>query len=107
MTRLSDLSGPRADLIRECQRLNFGRIETLVVEDREPRMEPPPSVVREIKLHGDNDPRPEAVLDDFELRHEAMRLLAILDEIGNGVITVLTVKHGLPFSMQLAEHTAA
>lgn len=103
MPKLSDLSVPRAQLIRECQRLNFGRIERLEVRGGEPVSDPPPSIVREIKFGGVNESRDEAALDDFELRQEAVALIESLDAIRDGVIDVLVVKHGMPFTMHVAE----
>lgn len=93
------LSPPRADLLRTCQELNFGRIVNLKVEHGEPVLGQGMAVIREVKFGADNAPRREASLPDFKLRDVVKDLLEELDHLGDGVIEELVVKHGLPFSM--------
>ena len=100
------LSPRQAHLLEMMQELNFGRIEGLRILDGEPVIDPPPRVVREVKFGGDNSARPETGIEDFALKRQVQDLLAQFDRVGNGVIEVLVVKHGLPFSMQVAEHSA-
>lgn len=88
------------------QGINFGRIEDLCIRDGEPVFDPPPRVIREVKFGGDNSARRETGIDDFALKRQVQDLLVQFDRVGNGVIEVLVVKHGLPFSMQVAEHSA-
>jgi len=64
----STLSPARRQLLLRLQTLNFGRIENLRLQDGEPVLDPPPRVVREVKFGGDNSPRPEADLRDFQLK---------------------------------------
>ncbi len=103
MKRLSDLSAAQAKLVRECQRLNFGRIEQLAIHDGEPVVDPPPKVVQEIKFGGHNGARSEAEMEDFVLREEVREMVDFLAERKSGMINVLHVKHGLPFSMHFSE----
>jgi cytosine/adenosine deaminase-related metal-dependent hydrolase len=105
--RLSDLSPERRELIQLMQQVNFGRIEGLCITSGDPVLEPPPRVIREVKFGGENAPRAEADIRDFELKRQVHELLAQLDRIGNGVIDVLIVKHGLPFTMHVAENDGA
>ena len=98
---LRALSPARRALVAVLQRLNFGRVEGLTVRAGEPVLDPPPRVVREHKFGGENGPRPEAGLPDFGLKPQVLDLLAVLDEVGDGTIPVLTVKHGLPFHAEL------
>jgi hypothetical protein len=88
------------------QRLNFGRIEGLVVQDGRPVFDPRPRVVREIKFGGENGPRPELAKADFALKAEVRQLFAQLEALGDGVVSSLEVKHGLPFRM-IVEEVAA
>jgi hypothetical protein len=97
----SALSPARRRLVALLQRVNFGRLEGLVVRGGEPVLDPPPAVVREHKFAGENGPRPEAGRPDLALKSQHLDLLVELDRLGDGVIPVLTVKHGLPFSADL------
>lgn len=105
--RLADLGPDRRRLIHLMQQISFGRIESLQIRDGDPVLDPLPRIVREVKFAGDNGPRLEADIGDFTLKRQVQDLLAQLDRIGNGVIDVLIVKHGLPFSMQVAESASA
>jgi len=88
------------------QQINFGRLENLVVAGGQVVMDPPPRVVREHKFGGDNGPRPELRSDDFLLKQQVVELCTMLDDLQDGVIDVLEVKHGLPFRMILREVAA-
>jgi hypothetical protein len=93
------LSEPRKRLVELMQHINFGRVERLVVANGQPVLEPPPRIIREIKFGGENGPRPEALADDFALKVQIIELFRTFDELGDGVIEVLEIKHGLPFRM--------
>ena len=102
----SCLSDPQVRLIELMQRINFGRIFDLEVRDGQPVIDPPPRVVREIKFGGENGPRPEAARVDFTLKAEVRDLFAQLEALGDGVVGVLEIKHGLPFRMIVEEGAA-
>jgi hypothetical protein len=97
----SVLSEPRRRLLELMQELDFGRIEALAVGAGDPVLDPPPTIVREVKFGGQNGPRDERTLDDFPLKAQVVELFDELDRLGDGVIDVLTVKHGLPFNMHV------
>jgi len=99
--RLSQLSPARQQLVRLCQALNFGAIRSLEVRGGQPVFEPAPVVVYDWKLEGDDPPRPELLTADFELRVEVGRMLAKLDQIGNGWIERIDVRAGLPRRMMI------
>ncbi|MFN0168663.1 MAG: hypothetical protein ACKV22_19740 [Bryobacteraceae bacterium] len=80
--------------------LNFGRLEGLHVRHGQPVWDPPPRIVREVKLGGDNSPRPEASAPNFQLKEQVLELFTHIAELGDGVIDVLEVKHGLPFKLE-------
>jgi cytosine/adenosine deaminase-related metal-dependent hydrolase len=103
----SDLSAPRRRMVELMQELGFGRIETLLVRAGDPVLNPPPRVVREVKLGGQNAPRDERALADFALKAHVLELFDELDRLGDGVIDVLTIKHGLPFTMHVSQTTGA
>lgn len=99
----SSHSPERQQLIKEMQRINFGRIDCLAIRDGEPVLDPQPVLVREHKFGGDNGPRPELGVPDFLLKQRIVELFAFFDELQNGVIDVLEIKHGLPFRMIVTE----
>src|SRR5262249_23473123 len=99
-------SRPRQALIELMQSLGHGQIESLVIQDREPVLDPSPRVVRDIKFGGENGPRPELGTADFVLKSEVLELFGYFDRAGNGSIDVLVIKHGLPFRMSVREVAA-
>jgi len=99
--RLRDLSPARRRLIELMQTINFGRIEDLWVRESEPVLDPPPRALREVKFASETGSRPETRLTDFALRDQHRDLFELLDEIGDGVVSRLIVKHGLPFHAEL------
>jgi hypothetical protein len=84
------------------QALYFGRFERLLLQDCEPVLSPMPRVVRELKFGGGNGPRAELGTGDFHLKAQVVELFTCFDELRNGVIEVLEVKHGLPFRVLIA-----
>jgi len=96
----------RQRLVELMQTINFGRIERLPVQDGDPILDPPPRVIREVKFGGENGPRPESDAGNFLLKAQVIELFQHFDELGNGTIDVLEVKHGLPFRMLVAEAAA-
>jgi len=102
ITKVS-LSGPRRRLLELLQRLHFGRIEGLVVRAGQSVFEPPPRVTREHKFGGDNGPHPDLNSPHAALKAQQVELLRTLDQIGDGIIDGLEVKHGVPFRMLLGE----
>jgi hypothetical protein len=107
VSHTSDLTSARRTLLRILQRVNFGRVEQLHVRDGQPVFMPAPAVIREIKFGGgENGPRPESDTADFRLKTQVVELFALFDRIGTGVITVLEVRHGLPFRVLVTEAVA-
>lgn len=103
---LGSLPPERRRLLRLMQQMNFGRFEELVIRDGQPVLEPPPRQVHEFKFPGDNSPRPELSADDFLLKTQVVELFQHFDQLGDGTIEVLEIKHGLPFRMLVAEAAA-
>lgn len=100
--RRSDLSPGRRRLVDLLGHVHFGRVTDLTVRDGEPQFDPPPRVVRTLKISsGRNDPRPEASHPDYLLRDQVVELLAHLDRLGDGVVHRLEVAHGLPLLLEV------
>ena len=102
----SSLSPGRQLLVSRMQHLNFGRMEELLVKNGEPVFDPPPLVVREVKFCAENGVRPESTRQDFSLKMQVLELFAQMEAMGDGTISSLEVKHGLPFKMAVQEGAA-
>jgi len=83
------------------QRLNFGRIENLTVNDGEP-LTVGSSTVAMFRFCGDNGSRPELELEDFVLPIELLEFIELVRALDSHSILQITVKHGLPFKMEVA-----
>lgn len=94
--RFSDLSVPRQAFLRRCQRIGFGRIESLEVRDSEPVFGSQTQAFIDLKLDRDEHSRLEQDLGDFVVRVEIQRLFSKLDAIRNGVVEHLEVRAGIP-----------
>jgi len=104
---LRGLSPARERLLRLMQAINFGWIEDLAVHDGEPNFDPPPRVVRKVKIGADNGPRQEMGSADFALRREVVELFEHLEHVGNGVVRCIEVKYGMPFTVDIEEPVEA
>ena len=103
-TRRSDLTPGERRLVREMQRLRFGRIENLPVRRGEPVFEPGLTrSLRKIKLRAANRPHPAMAAGDTQLKSEVVELLEHLRGIGDGLVRSLTVIDGLPFDLDVEE----
>ena len=100
---LSSLPPERRRLLKRMQQINFGRIESMVIKDGQPVLDPPPRIIREIKFGGENGPRLEAAIDDFALKAQVVELFRHMDELQDGVIERLEVQRGLPFRMAVED----
>jgi hypothetical protein len=92
----TSLSSNRRLLVEAMQHLNFGRIEELQVCAGEPTFSPAPRLIQDIKIGGDNGPRPELDREDFVLRSSVVELFGHFDRLGNGTVSAIEVRYGLP-----------
>ena len=99
----SNLTPAWANLVRTMQRVNFGRIENLELQDGQPGTTPASRVVRTIKLGGAAGPRPEADRQDYRLPAEVRDLVQHCRDAGTGWIRGIDIQHGLPIKMTLEE----
>ncbi len=93
------LSASRKRLLETMQRLNFGRIEGLEIRKGEPVFEPAPRIIQDIKIGGENGPRPELTIEDFALKGGVIELFDHLSRIGDGTLESIEVKYGMPFKL--------
>jgi hypothetical protein len=104
MTRIpskSTLSAARRKLVEAMQRLNFGRIEELNINNGEPTFSPPPRLIEDIKLGGETGPRSELEKKDFLLRSCILELFGHIERLGTGTIACVEVRYGLPTKITL------
>ena len=77
------------------QHLNFGYVESLTIQSAEPVLSPKPIIVRERKFA--SEPEGHQDSEDYLLKAQIVELFLLFDEIRNGTIRKLEVKHGIPF----------
>ena len=99
--RFLELSAPRQALIRQCQRMGFGKIVGLAVSDCEPVFGPQTELFLDLKLDSAQPQLPELDLSDFVLSAPIVRLLSRLDLISDGSIDSIEVRHGIPVRMSV------
>ena len=99
----TDLTPARQQLLSICRDIVFGYIRNLRVVGGEPIPPSPSDVVRDIVFGKQNGPREVDASDDFILKAQAVEFFSYLDHLGDCVIELLVVKHGLPFQMQVAK----
>jgi hypothetical protein len=94
--RLSQLPAASQALVRLFQSINFGSIAQLEVRESLPIFCPAPRVLVEVRLDAPSETRPETDLGDFELRGEVVRLLEQIDQLKDGTINRIDIRHGIP-----------
>jgi len=100
----SSLSAAQKRLVETMQKINYGRIEDLSIYRGEPTFNPPPRIVKDVKLGStDSGARPELESVDFALKREHIDLFENLRRIGNGTIDRIEVMSGLPFRLIVEE----
>ena len=100
----SSISEVQKHLITLMQKLHFGRIENLRIVGGDPIFDPPPRIIRKLKIGGENGSRPEARQPDFRLKQQHIEMLEAIAALGEGLVSI-EVKHGLAFSMEI-EYTS-
>jgi hypothetical protein len=99
LLRFSQLSSPRQALVRLFESVNFGQILAVTIQDGDPVFDPKSIVLLDVKLDADEGERHELELSDFALRDEVRRLMRRLDELKNGRIERIEVRHGVPWRL--------
>ncbi len=101
--RTCDLSPACRSLLELIRRLGFGRIEALAVRGGEPVLDPPPRVIRAIRLAQLGPTRPATAAVGHPLQSAEIALVETLAAIGTGVIEVIKVHDGLPAALEIRE----
>ena len=71
----SSLTVAQKQLVQLLRRVNYGRLEDLLIRDGQPSFNPPPVVIRKIRIPGDTGPRRELQTGDFVLKKKLFQLL--------------------------------
>jgi hypothetical protein len=100
------LSPVQQRFLEVLQRVRYGRIHHLEVRGGEPVLSEDLRWTRTVKVMGDNTPHPAQQSRDFELRREFTDLFQLLAVVGDGEVTNLEVRNGLPFTFELTESLA-
>jgi hypothetical protein len=100
----SSLSTAQKRLLEIMQKTNFGRIEGLKVRDGQPAFDPPPRIVKVVKLGAaESEARAELEVADFALKREHIELFENLRRVGDGTVESIEIKSGLPFRLTLEQ----
>ena len=94
-------------LVRKMRDTNYGRIEGLLVTDGRPVPNPPPRLIRTIKLSGKNGPRSDVSVGELAQHPKMIAFFEHLAEFGNGLIHRIVVQEGLPELMDFEDEDAA
>jgi hypothetical protein len=89
------------------QEVHFGSVESLHVRDREPVLDPPPKVVRDLMLGKFERTHPARALSDFVLKDEVVDLFELFDREQNIDIDRITIQAGLPLRLRVRIDAAA
>jgi hypothetical protein len=84
-------------LLALLQHVRYGRIHRLALRGGEPDLRGT-RWTRTVKVLGENGTHPCGGSEDFHLRREVVELFHLLSAIGDGEITDLEVRNGLPFT---------
>lgn len=97
-----DLRDSERQFVAALQRLGHGRLQDLAIRDGELVLDPWPTTIRDIKF-GARVNQPDPKTDDFLLKQQIVEFFEYVRSMQSGVIQVLEVKNGLPFSMSIEE----
>ncbi len=100
-----DLLPSERELLKAANFLRFGRIEQIPVRGGKLFLEENAKFIKVLKL-GTASSQCEPP-EDFTLRASVVQLFAQLRNVNPGMVRVLEVRHGLPFSVELEETVQA
>ena len=89
-------------LIALMQRIGFGRIDSLRVVGGQPVFDPPPRVVREVKLGAERSSLEHDCSADFTVKRAFVDLLAEFAAVDTANVAI-EIRHGLPVRLIVEE----
>lgn len=100
MMSIQDLSPSERRFVQAMSELQFGRFESIRIEEGEVRLDPWPVAIQDVKFaNADSVQRPSERCD---LKLQIVELLAYIRSVKAGDIRTLRVRHRLPFSMEIS-----
>jgi hypothetical protein len=100
---IQELRPSERRFVAAMQELGYGSFESLQIRAGELVLDPWPTTVRSVKFGGATVNQPGTRPREFELKKQAAELFAHVRSINAGLIRVLEVRGGLPFSMDIVE----
>jgi hypothetical protein len=102
-----DLSAPERRFVRAMRELGFGRFESLRIERGELVLDPWPTTVRSVKFGTEDLVKPNGLPTEFEFKRQVADFFEHVRALDSGEIRCLELRHGLPFSMEIAHGLAS
>ena len=99
----ASLSPARRRLVELMQKINYGRIEWLEVQDAEPVFDPRPKVVRQVVFGKNNRPNACRAHTSFALKKQVEELFEFFERAQWFVVQELVINDGLPVRMTVAD----
>jgi len=88
------------------RRLGYGRYEMLRIERGELVLTPWPITIRQVKF-GSSDPGSEKERrGEFKLKEQIAQLFEYTRSVSSGQISILEIRGGLPFAVQIVQQPA-
>jgi len=103
----SALSPAWVHVLELMQKINFGRLQDILIRNGEPDLARGVLAVRTIKLDGDNDARRETAIKDYQLRSETVGLIRHLVAMESGLVKKVEIRHGLPVLIEVEQQITA
>lgn len=101
-----DLTPARRRLLELMQKHNFCKMERLEIRNGEPVFDPPPTIIQHLRIGGDNEPRIQVHLKNFQLKQAHLELFQHLDDLRDGIVDELEVRFGLPQHLKIKRTVA-
>jgi len=95
--RFSRLSITRRQLIELMSDIRHGAVSGFDIRNGEPVLEPPPTIVYDLRIKDLDDDTVKARSSDYALKYSTTRLFALFTRLGNARIERLEVSDGLPW----------
>jgi len=102
-----ELSFSQRRLLRLVESVGFGKIIDLRIQAGQPVLDPPPRIQRELKFGVIPTKCRSSADTGPAVRSEHTELLELIRTIGSGRISVIEIRHSLPFRATLIDNDAA
>jgi hypothetical protein len=101
--RKRDLLAARRRVVEICQEIGFGRIDGMIIRDRQPEWQPAPRIIRGILLCRDDARRQVYPRHDCALKWHFLALFRQIDGIEGTATVSITVQDGLPIRLTIEQ----